>query len=186
MSFLGGLSSVTEEPDLRLLLVSATAGGSIAGLDPRAAARAADDGVVVYSMSEEEPLLAAALDRRLPAVVVDQPLKEGLPFVGVDDEAAARMAAGHLLDLGHERFAIASFALSPDGREGIAAPDRQKRAAFRVSRRRLRGYRGALDDAGLPWSEVPVYECPGSSKGSGTGRHKRCSPRGTTRQPSSP
>jgi DNA-binding LacI/PurR family transcriptional regulator len=109
-------------------------------------------------------LLAAALQRRLPVVVVDQPRKEGVPFVGVDDEGAARMAAEHLLDLGHERFAIVSFGLAPDGREGIADSDRQERTAFHVSRMRLRGYRAAMEDAGLPWSEVPVYECQGSAK----------------------
>jgi DNA-binding LacI/PurR family transcriptional regulator len=163
VSFLSGLSSVTEEADLGLLLVPA--GGYVSReRDPRAAAQAAVDGFVIYSMSDEEPLLAAALDRRLPAVVVDQPFKEGVPFVGVDDQAAARTAAEHLLSLGHERFAVVSFALSPDVRDGIADPVRQERAAFHVSRLRLRGYRAALEDAGLPWSKVPVYECPGSSK----------------------
>jgi len=140
------------------------AGGVSGERDPRAAAQAAVDGFVIYSMSDEEPLLAAALDRQLPAVVADQPFKEGVPFVGVDDEAAARSAAEHLVDLGHERFAIVSFALSPGGRDGIANPVRQEQAAFRVSRLRLQGYRAALEDAGLLWSKVPVYECPGSSK----------------------
>lgn len=163
VSFLSGLSSVTEGADLGLLLVPA-AGGASGGRDPRAAAQAAVDGFVIYSMSDEEPLLAAALDRRLPAVVVDQPLREGVPFVGVDDEAAARVAAEHLLHLGHERFAVVSFALSPDVRDGIAPTARQERAAFHVSRLRLRGYRAALEDAGLSWSKVPVYECPGSSR----------------------
>ena len=163
VSFLSGLSSVTEGADLGLLLVPA-AGGASGGRDPRAAAQAAVDGFVIYSMSDREPLLAAALDRRLPAVVVDQPFKEGVPFVGVDDEAAARTAAEHLLHLGHESFAVVSFALSPDVRDGMASPVRQKRAAFHVSRTRLRGYRAALEDAGLLWSKVPVYECPGSSK----------------------
>ena len=163
VSFLSGLSSVTEGADLGLLLVPA-AGGVSGERDPRAAAQAAVDGFVIYSMSDEEPLLAAALDRQLPAVVVDQPFKEGVPFVGVDDEAAARTAAEHLLYLGHQRLAVVSFALSPGGRDGIANPVRQEQAAFRVSRLRLQGYRAALEDAGLLWSKVPVYECPGSSK----------------------
>jgi DNA-binding LacI/PurR family transcriptional regulator len=162
VSFLGGLSSVTEEADLGLLLVSAA--GASGERDPRAATRAAVDGFVIYSMSDEEPLLTAALERRLPVVVVDQPFTEGVPFVGVDDEGAARTAAEHLLDLGHERFAIVSFGLLPDGREGIADLDRQERAAFRVSHLRLRGYRAALEEAGLPWSWVPVYECQGSAR----------------------
>ena len=163
VSFLGGLSSVTEGADLGLLLVPA-AGGTSGKRDPRAAAQAAVDGFVIYSMGDREPLFAAALDRRLPAVVVDQPHKEGVPFVGIDDEAAARTAAGHLLHLGHERFAVVTFALSPDVRDGMANPARQEQAAFRVSRLRLRGYRAALEEAGLPWSTVPVYECPGSSR----------------------
>ncbi|MGH3145182.1 MAG: LacI family DNA-binding transcriptional regulator, partial [Rubrobacter sp.] len=61
VSFLSGLSSVTEGADLGLLLVPA-AGGVQGGRDPRAAAQAAVDGFVIYSMSDEEPLLAAALD----------------------------------------------------------------------------------------------------------------------------
>ncbi|HWS82171.1 MAG TPA: substrate-binding domain-containing protein, partial [Rubrobacter sp.] len=142
------------------------AGGASIERDPRAA-QAAVDGFVIYSMSDEESLLAAALQRRLPAVVVDQPRREGVPFVGVDDEGAARTAAEHLLDLGHERFAIVSFGLSPDGHQGIADSDRQERTTFRVSRMRLQGYRAALEAAGLSWSGVPVYECQGSTRGLG-------------------
>ena len=168
VAFLSGLSSVTEAADLGLLLVPA-AGPSSGKRDPRAAAQAAVDGFVIYSMGDRERLLAAALDRRLPAVVVDQPFREGVPFVGVDDEAAARASAEHLLRLGHERFAVVSFALSPDVRDGLANPARQEGAAFRVSRLRLRGYRAALENAGFPWSEVPVYECPGSSRELGRG-----------------
>jgi DNA-binding LacI/PurR family transcriptional regulator len=122
------------------------------------------DGFVVYSMADEEPLLGAALGRGLPTVLVDQPRHEGVPFVGIDDEAAARAAAEHLLSLDHERFGVVSFGLSPDGSEGLADLVRRENAAFRVSRLRLRGYAAALEAAGIDWPEVPVYECPGSAR----------------------
>src|ERR687894_2320939 len=69
VSFLRGLSSVTEEADLGLLLVPAAGSGESRERDPRAAAQAAVDGFVIYSMSDQEPLVVAAFDRRFPAVV---------------------------------------------------------------------------------------------------------------------
>src|SRR5215212_2078723 len=123
VSFLRGLSALTENADLGLLLVPAAGPGSTAGRDPRAAARAAVDGFVVYSMSEAEPLLAAALGRELPMVVVDQPLKEGVPFVGVDDEAAARKAAEHLLDLGHQGSPSCPSPSPPTAGRALLTPD---------------------------------------------------------------
>jgi DNA-binding LacI/PurR family transcriptional regulator len=33
-----------------------------------------------------------------------------------------------------------------------------------VTRARLAGYEAVLEAAGIPWKEVPVYECSGSSK----------------------
>ena len=61
--------------------------------------------------------------------------------------------------LGDEKLGVVSFALSPDGREDVADLGRQEEAGFRVSRLRLRGDRGA--------TEVPVYECPGSTRAVG-------------------
>lgn len=52
-------------------------------------------------------------------VVVDQPLLSKVPFVGIDDRAAARACAQHLKDLGHQRFAIVTFPLSGDGHCGL-------------------------------------------------------------------
>lgn len=162
VSFLSGLSVITEGADLGLLLLSADESRP-ASRDSPAAARAAVDGFVIYSMGDEEPALTAALGRRLPSVVVDQPIDTGLPFVAIDDEGAARTEAEHLLALGHRRFAVVSFALSPDGRAGIADAGRQEHATFRVTRERLRGYQTALEAADLLWSEVPVHESQGST-----------------------
>lgn len=133
------------------------------------AVNAAVDGFVVYSMAEDDPLIEAALRRRLPTVIVDQPSREGVSLVGIDDESAAREMARHLLDLGHERFGVVSFAISAGDHisQGFAGLHRQASATFPVTRARLAGYRDALEGAGLVWGEVPVYECPGSSKALG-------------------
>ena len=100
-------------------------------------------------------------------MIVDQPLLEDVPFVGIDDESAARGVADHLLGLGHERFGVVAFGLAETPFSGFADHRRQASATFRVSRARLAGYAAALEAAGLSWEEVPVYECRGSSRALG-------------------
>jgi DNA-binding LacI/PurR family transcriptional regulator len=139
--------------------------GSMGSPEERGAAAggAAVDGFVVYSMADDDPLVESALRRGLPAVTVDQPLRDGVPFVGIDDEAAAMAEAEHLAGLGHARYGVVSFALAADGHTGIADAARQRSATYLVTRSRLEGYAAALSAAGLSWEEVPVYECPGST-----------------------
>ncbi|HEX6026864.1 MAG TPA: substrate-binding domain-containing protein, partial [Solirubrobacter sp.] len=112
---------------------------------------AAVDGVVVYSVAADDPLLDAA--RNLPTVIIDQPAGTGLPMVGIDDRAAAYDAARHLTDRGHRRFAIVTFALTSASGTG-----------YDVSRNRLDGYEAALAEAGATWS---VIECDGSTRALG-------------------
>ena len=165
--FLKGVAAATEEAGMGLVLVPGSVGSSP---NERASAvmDAAVDGFVVYSIAEDDPLVEAALRRRLPTVIADQPLLENVPFVGIDNESAAREVARHLLDLGHERFGVVSFSIATaDRAPGIADSRRQRSATLRVTRARLAGYEAVLQDAGLPWKEVPVYECFGSSKALG-------------------
>jgi DNA-binding LacI/PurR family transcriptional regulator len=164
VSFLRGVSAAAEEEGLGLTLVPATSRGE---RNASAIGRTLVDGFVVYSVADGDPVLEAALERGLPAVTVDQPGVEGVPFVGIDDEAAARAAAEHLVELGHRRYAVVTFGLAPDWREGIANEERQRSSSYRVSRSRLEGYAVALAAGDIPWSEVPVYECPSSSKALG-------------------
>jgi DNA-binding LacI/PurR family transcriptional regulator len=154
--FLQGVSMVTEEEGLGLLLLSGAPGEE---RHPEVITGAVVDGFVLYSMSEGDPLVDAALGRRLPTVLVDQPQLSGLPVVSIDDEAAARSAAEHLIQLGHRRLGIVSFGFGPGVRDGIADLSRQEGATYRVSRSRLRGYAAAITAAGLPGADVPVYEC---------------------------
>jgi DNA-binding LacI/PurR family transcriptional regulator len=124
--FLRGVTAATEAFGRGLLLVP----GSMGTPEDRgsAAGEAAVDGFVVYSMAYDDPLVEAALRRQLPTVTADQPRREGVPFVGIDDEAAARAVAEHLVGLGHERYGVVSFALAADGRAGIADVARQRAA----------------------------------------------------------
>ena len=165
--FLKGVATATEEAGMGLVLVP----GSV-GEEPteRASAvmDATVDGFVVYSIADDDPLVEAVLRRRLPTVIADQPMLEDVPFVGIDDESAAREVAEHLLGLGHERFGVASFSIAAaDRAPGMADSRRQRSATLRVTRARLAGYKAVLEAAGLPWKEVPVYECFGSSKALG-------------------
>jgi DNA-binding LacI/PurR family transcriptional regulator len=163
--FFEGVSRAAEEAGLGLLLVP----GSISGRhDPEAVRAAAVDGFVVYCMAEGDRMIGAVRDRRLPAVLVDDPpdvIAEGMSRVGVDDEGGARAAAEHLMELGHRRVAVVSYELAPQPVGGLAGPERQAEVAFGSTRLRLDGYRKAVEGAGVawdtvPWDTVPVYECP--------------------------
>ncbi len=162
--FLSGIAAAAEAAALGLLLVP---GSPRAARDLEAPGRAAVDGFVIYSMAHDDPLLAAALDRRLPIVTVDMPAVSGAPSVAIDDVAGARMAAEHLIGLGHRRFGVLSLELTPSVRSGWADRSRQAAASYPVSRARLRGYTEALVAAGLSWATVPVYECAENSLAEG-------------------
>ena len=164
VAFLQGVSSVAEKEKLGLLLVPGFLG---AERDTAAIGNAIVDGFVVYSVSEDDPLVKAALERRSALVIVDQPYVEGVPFVSVDNKAAAQAAAEHLLDLGHQHFGVVCFGLRRDGTQGFADLERQKSALYQVSSARLEGYAEALSKASIPWSDVPVFECQGSSQSLG-------------------
>src|SRR5215218_5660525 len=147
--FLKGVAAATEEAGMGLVLVPGSLGSS-PNERASAAMDAAVDGFVVYSIAEDDPLIEAALRRRLPTVIADQPLLEDVPL-GIDNESAAREVARHLVDLGHEHFGVVSFSIAAaDRAPGIADSRRQRSATLRVTRARLAGYEAVLEAAGLP------------------------------------
>jgi LacI family transcriptional regulator len=90
------------------------------------------DGIIVLTGKLSATALRAQA-RTLPVVVTGRHLKApGLCALGIDDEAGARLATQHLLDLGHRRIAF----ISGD----IEHPDAEAR---------MQGYLGAMRDAGL-------------------------------------
>jgi LacI family transcriptional regulator len=92
------------------------------------------DGIILLTGRLSDAALAATA-RELPVVVTGRTLKApGLAALNFDNFEGARLATHHLLALGHRRIAFISGDLKhPDGRE------------------RLRGYRAALEAAGLPY-----------------------------------
>jgi DNA-binding LacI/PurR family transcriptional regulator len=165
--FLRGIAEATDPAGTALLLLPFLPGRSGAADPVRAAVV---DGFIVYAVAEDDARLAAVLARRLPTVLVDQvpaaaggdavPGAAGAARVAIDDRAAGRLAADHLLALGHRRLGVVTFPLADDGFAGFADPARQAAATYGLSRARLGGYADAVRAAGLPWESVPVREAP--------------------------
>jgi DNA-binding LacI/PurR family transcriptional regulator len=166
MLFLQGLAGQTEPAGLPLLLLASPQpdGADVV----RAVREAVVDSFVVYSLPENHPQVNAALERRVPVVVVDEPRLPGMSFIGVDDRGGSRSAAEHLVELGHRRFGIISMRVIDDDHPGgRLQPDRLAAATYSVTRERLAGYREALEAAGIDWSAIPIEERPGNSRETG-------------------
>lgn len=136
--------------------------------------RGAGYDVLLYALPDEAERMAffdrMPLRRRVDAVlVVTLPLTElqsqqfralgvpvgtvgmaldGLPHVGIDDQAAARVAVNHLVNLGHERIAMIG-----------GGPSAHEPNPFVAPVDRTRGFRAAMTEAGLP--VLPEYEVDG-------------------------
>ena len=155
VGFLQGLTEATEASGHELLLLPGMRGeeqevGSVRD--------AVVDAFCLYCMPDGHPAVRAALDRRVPVVIVDEPRDAAGFFVGIDDRGGARDAAAHVVALGHERVAVIVDRLVDDHREGLAGPERVAASNCNVSRERVAGYTAGLDGT----HPVPVYEAYGN------------------------
>ncbi len=82
----------------------------------------------------------------------------GADLVGIDDKAAARQIAEHLLALGHRRVGVICMRLGRAHRDGEVDLTRQQVAHYHVQRNRLAGLRDGFTAAGVAWDRVPVVE----------------------------
>jgi DNA-binding LacI/PurR family transcriptional regulator len=148
--FLRGVSVGIQKAPTGLLLIPDSRRRDEAA---RLVREAVVDGFIVYSVPQNDPRVEAALARHLPVVTVDQPRGAETPFVGIDDRAAARSAAEHLRELGHERVAVLSFvtSLEPGGALELD-----------LTVERLAGYEEGLGDV---WDPVLVRTCRPNAPG---------------------
>jgi alanine racemase len=118
-----------------------------------AVGRSTVDGVVAIGLSADHPEVEQIRGAGLPMVLVDSDDLPEHSSVVVDDEAGARAAAEHLLELGHRDFLVIAVEAPERLRDGgAAAPDPRLLFDVRgetVTARRLRGYRAAFAAAGL-------------------------------------
>jgi len=162
-----GFSDAADPQQLALVIVPAyPETGTSAG---PAVAHVAVDGLIVYSLVGDDPLLDAVRRRNLPTVVVDSPTSEDaahaaeFDFVGINEQQPAQAAMDHLLTLGHRRIAILSTRLSARDHPGPADLHHQTAATASVPKGRLRGAAAAVAAAGLEWADIPVVQCRISS-----------------------
>ena len=93
------------------------------------------DGLVVMSLPFDDRVAERLLNRHLPSVLVEF-ARRGFSSVCIDDADGGRLAAEHLLALGHERIAFVGEAKASDRVDAQAT-------------RRVEGIRAALGEAGL-------------------------------------
>jgi DNA-binding LacI/PurR family transcriptional regulator len=87
--------------------------------------------------------------RGLPLVLVDQTPIPGVAAVNVDDQGGARLAAEHLLALGHRRIGIVTVGVTePYGLQEAVTVEPLTQESY-IARQRIRGWLGALSSAGV-------------------------------------
>ena len=97
-------------------------------------------------------------------VVVDQPKDvPGASRVCIDDRAAMRELAEHVVGLGHREIGLLTMRLGRDWPHGgprpaVADPERVQTPHFHVQRERIHGVRDAMTAAGLDPDSLTVVE----------------------------
>jgi DNA-binding LacI/PurR family transcriptional regulator len=156
VEFLRGLAEGTASHNTALQLIAALDADEQEGA-ASLLANAIVDGLVVWTLPERHPLLRLARERNIPLVIHGSPRVDGVPFVGIDNRAAAQAAAEHLLELGHRRIGVVSLPFGPSRRARLRDPAKLGRPSYRVTRERLAGYQSATTgSAALRIAEVAV------------------------------
>lgn len=154
VSFLAGVADVCAMHGYGMTILPTTGAAD----DVVRVRNAAVDGFIVWTMSDDNRVLAAVQETKRPAVVHGGPSVPGLGLVSIDNRAAAH-AVGSIAFAGAKRPAILSFPLSSARISTIVCGTEISDVRFPVTRDRLEGYREAVDGLGIAWREVIVAVC---------------------------
>ncbi|WP_111829671.1 LacI family DNA-binding transcriptional regulator [Actinomadura madurae] len=154
VSFLAGVADVCADHGYGMTILPITG----AAEDISRITEAAVDGFIVWTTSDDDPVLAAVQAMKRPAVVHGGPSVRGMGLVSIDNRAAAR-AVGTVAFAGAERPAIVSFPLSRERAGMVIGGADMPEVLFPVTRDRLDGYREAIEAAGIAWRDVVIAVC---------------------------
>jgi DNA-binding LacI/PurR family transcriptional regulator len=160
--FLAGVAEICAVDGVGLTLVPIAGADS----DVQRVADAVVDGFIVWTTSEDDPVLGAVEARGLPAVVHAGPRRPGLPLVGIDDRAAAA-AIGAVVFAGARRPAVLSFPLDRGRARQLVTGPATEAVTFPVTRRRWQGFHDAWRQGGGASAELRVAVCPVNSAAEG-------------------
>ena len=149
--FFEGVALAAEAEGFALHFISPLHGSLARAMD-----HATVDGVVAVGLSAHHPEVEQIRAAGLPLVMVDSSALPDQPSVDVDDEAGARAAAQHLLDLGHVDLLIVG--VEPPSPATQLEPEG-------VMGRRLRGYRSAALAQGIELAPASLVVAPASIAG---------------------
>lgn len=140
-----GIAKICEEKGYNLTIIP-----PLHSSIPEAVKSATVDGLITMGHALTEDIHEILKTRGLPIVAIDGAEGKDVSSVYVDDEAAAEMACQKAIDLGHRNFAI--IALKDSHYASRSALENS------TSRKRMRGYRQALEKNGLEFDKhVKLY-----------------------------
>jgi DNA-binding LacI/PurR family transcriptional regulator len=154
VSFLAGIADVCADRGYGMTVLPITGTAE----DVRRITEAAVDGFIVWTTSDDDPILPAVQAMKRPAVVHGGPAVAGLELVTIDNRAAAG-AVGAIAFAGAKRPAVVSQPLSRERVSTISGAADITDVLFPVTRERLEGYRQAAEDTGIAWPDVVIAVC---------------------------
>ena len=119
------------------------------------------DGLVVYALQDDNPIVFEIVKRGLPCVTIDSPIVPDVPYVTINDRTAAHIIFSHLLELGHRDVTIVADRVTRQDKLGVVPRARIFDTPYRVTRERLLGYCDAAQQHGLDFRNFLIIEAGG-------------------------
>lgn len=160
--FLAGVAEACGAAGVGLTLVPTVGAES----DIERVRDAAVDGFVVWTTTDDDPVLDAVAATGLPAAIHAGPARPGLPVIGIDDRAAAR-AIGQIVFAGAHRPAVLSFPTDRRRRRRLTSGAPPADVSFPVTRARWRGFLDAWAGLGGSPERLRVAVCSHNSAACG-------------------